>query len=66
MIELKIEGMTCNHCRKSVQDALERIKGVEDVQVDLEAGLARVRGTADVGLLVAAVEEEGYSTRQAV
>lgn len=60
MTELKIEGMTCGHCRKSVQEALEQVEGAENVQVDLEAGRAQVGGSAAAASLIAAVEAEGY------
>ncbi len=60
MTELKIEGMTCGHCRKAVQEALEGVPGTSNVQVDLEAGRAQVGGTADAATLIAAVEAEGY------
>ncbi len=65
MTELKIEGMTCGHCQKSVQDALQGVEGVREVQVDLASGQARVEGDADTARLVAAVEAEGYSATQA-
>ena len=60
MTELAISGMTCSHCQKAVKDALESVAGVEQANVDLSAGTARVEGDADVAALVAAVEEEGY------
>ena len=60
---LKIEGMMCEHCKKSVTKALSEIEGVEEVTVDLEAKNATVISTIDLdfGLLKAAVEEEGYT-----
>jgi copper chaperone len=58
--ELKIDGMTCGHCEKAVQQALAGVAGVERVEVDLAGGLARVEGEADLAALVAAVEEEGF------
>ena len=57
---LKIEGMTCGHCVRAVQNALEAVPGatVEAVQI----GEARVRiigeGTQDA--LKHAVEAEGF------
>ncbi len=60
MTELKITGMTCDHCQSAVKNALESVSGVETATVDLEQGLARVEGQADTQALVAAVEEEGY------
>lgn len=65
MTELKIEGMSCSHCRQSVHDALEGVSGSENVQVDLAAGRARVGGTADLASLIAAVEAEGYRASSA-
>lgn len=61
MTELTIEGMTCGHCRKSVEEALKNVDGVSSVDVDLDAGRARVEGTANASALVAAVEAEGYA-----
>jgi len=61
MIELKVEGMTCNHCVMAVKKALSKVSGVDEVvEVSLERGEARVRGQADVAQLIAAIEEEGY------
>ncbi|HZW28100.1 MAG TPA: cation transporter [Trueperaceae bacterium] len=58
--DLKIEGMSCNHCVAAVKGALERVPGVERAQVDLASGTATVVGTADAAQLVAAVQAEGY------
>lgn len=57
---LNIEGMTCDHCVKAVQGALERTPGVSKAQVDLEAGQAMVEGSGDVQVMLQAVEAEGY------
>lgn len=62
MIQLKIQGMTCNHCVMAVKGALGTVPGVEGtVDVDLKAGEARVGGHPDPAALVAAVAEEGFS-----
>jgi copper chaperone len=61
--ELKVDGMTCGFCVASVTKALKRVPGVQDVEVDLGSGIARVRGehTAhQVPELVAALGEAGY------
>ncbi len=57
---LKVEGMTCGHCQKAVQGALEGVPGAQNVQVDLQTGLAKVDGVLDSSLLIEAVVEEGY------
>jgi copper chaperone len=61
MIELKIEGMSCMHCVKTVTEALSQVPGVTAVQgVSLERGAATVEGFPDSQALVAAVKEAGY------
>lgn len=41
MAEVKVKGMTCQHCVKSVTDALSAVDGVSNVNVDLDSGVAR-------------------------
>ncbi|MXX18840.1 MAG: heavy-metal-associated domain-containing protein [Dehalococcoidia bacterium] len=60
-IELKVDGMTCDHCVRAVTDAITGVDGVTEASVDLDAGAATVRGKGvDLGAVVAAVIEEGY------
>ncbi|WP_243544520.1 heavy-metal-associated domain-containing protein [Pseudodesulfovibrio tunisiensis] len=40
MPTIKINGMSCQHCVKSVTEALQQIDGITDVKVDLLAGTA--------------------------
>ncbi len=60
MTELKVDGMTCGHCQNAVKGALESVSGVQQAEVDLANGIARVEGDADVNKLIAAIQEEGY------
>lgn len=41
MPTIKIQGMSCGHCQAAVLKALEAIKGLKNVEVDLQAGEAR-------------------------
>lgn len=61
--ELKVEGMTCNHCKASVEKALKNVAGVENAEVNLQEGKAKVYGNAPLDQLVAAVQEEGYTAQ---
>ncbi|MGV3615147.1 MAG: CopZ family metallochaperone [Fimbriimonas sp.] len=65
--QLKIEGMTCGHCVRTVSKALEGVPGVQSAAVDLTAGTASVvhDGTALPETLTKAVEEEGYAASAA-
>ncbi len=60
MTTLKITGMTCGHCVRSVTGALKGVPGVKAAEVDLKSGSAKIEGAADPAALVSAVEEEGY------
>jgi len=60
MTKLNIQGMTCGHCQRAVQEALEGVSGVSQADVSLEEHNATVEGDVDVQTLIAAVQEEGY------
>lgn len=60
---LKIEGMSCGHCKKSVEDALRALAGVQSVDVELANGTATVaHDPAQTGehALKEAVQAVGY------
>lgn len=59
-IVLKIEGMTCGHCKGSVEKALLKVPGVTQAEVDLANKQAVVIGTADRSSLAKAIDEAGY------
>ena len=64
MTELDIQGMTCGHCKKAVEEALSSVDGVTHVDVDLDAGTAKVEG-GSLDAMIAAVSEEGYTASPA-
>lgn len=64
-VQLKIDGMSCGHCVAAVENSLKAISGVENVTVDLDSGSAIVEGTADIQILLSAIEQEGYEARVA-
>jgi len=61
---LKIEGMTCNHCKMRAEKALQGVSGVESVKVDLASKEAVISGDAKRENLVKAVAEAGYSVEE--
>jgi copper chaperone len=61
VIKLKVDGMSCEHCVRTVHQALEQVTGVERVaEVSLERGEAVIEGEPLVSALIEAVEDEGY------
>ena len=59
-LALRITGMTCQHCVRHTREALEKVAGVDKVDVSLEAGEATVEGQAAPDNLLAAIKEAGY------
>lgn len=57
---LKVEGMSCNHCKMAVEKAVQGIKGVEDAQVNLEQKELVVTGAASREQLVEVITAAGY------
>ena len=66
-LELKVEGMTCDGCVRSVERKLLKVAGVESARVNLGTGKAIVEfddSRARVDQLIAAVEQIGYHASQ--
>ncbi|MFM8173297.1 MAG: heavy-metal-associated domain-containing protein [Pirellulaceae bacterium] len=58
---LKVEGMSCGHCVKAVEEALQAVPGVVQANVSLADSKAVVKTVESLGLAcVQAIEEEGY------
>lgn len=57
---LKVEGMSCNHCKAAVEKALKNVAGVEAAEVDLAKKEVVVTGAAPREALVEAIEDAGY------
>lgn len=56
-----VPGASCGHCRAAVTEEVEKVAGVQAVDVDLDTKLVTVRGEdlADDALR-AAIDEAGY------
>ncbi len=59
---MKIEGMSCDHCKRSVEKVLGTISGVDSACVDLAQKTATIQLAVNVEdqLLLDAVNEEGF------
>lgn len=58
-----LEGLTCGHCVRTVEQAVSGVSGVDSATVDLVPGgtsLLSVTGTADPDALAEAVRSSGY------
>ena len=59
---ITVEGMSCEHCEGTVEEALRNVEGVTSVSADRNAESATIEGTAELAELVTAVESAGYDT----
>jgi uncharacterized membrane protein YraQ (UPF0718 family)/copper chaperone CopZ len=63
-MDIKIEGMHCSHCVKTVTQALKNTPGVTFVEVFLDSGSAHVEGNQlNRDTLAYAIEEVGYRVK---
>ncbi|ASK62782.1 copper-binding protein [Virgibacillus phasianinus] len=62
-ISLNVKGMTCGHCKSSVEGALRELDGVTSVEVDLSSGKVNVtydQAKTSTDDMRQAVEDQGY------
>lgn len=62
-LTLDVRGMTCGHCKMSVEGALNELEGVSNVDVDLATGKVTVtydESKVTLEEMQEAVEEQGY------
>lgn len=60
--KLLIEGMSCGHCVKHVEDALKELDGVVSAKADLDGKNAVIELNQDIAddVFREAIEEAGY------
>jgi copper chaperone len=63
-IELKVEGMSCGHCVKAVDGALRGVSGARVQRVDLGAAAVEVDDGFQVGALIDALADAGYTAEE--
>jgi uncharacterized membrane protein YraQ (UPF0718 family)/copper chaperone CopZ len=63
VIELAVEGMTCNACVARLERALSRDTAIESARVELEPGRAVVSGNVSTEHVRVLVERAGFTAR---
>ena len=64
---LKVTGMTCGHCVRSVTDAIGSLEGVQSTNVELKDGRAIIvydESRVSPRDMVSAVMDEGYTAEE--
>ncbi len=58
---IKVDGMTCEHCKMRVEMAVSKVAGVTSAVASLNDGTVIVQSDGDVEkAVVAAIEDAGY------
>lgn len=57
---IHIEGMTCNHCKTSVENNLGQLPGIEVANVDLSNGSVSLKGDVDLVQVEKTINGLGY------
>lgn len=62
-VTLNVPDISCNHCKMSIEGAVNELSGIESAEVDIEGRTVAVSfdtGTQSLESIVAAIEEQGY------
>ena len=65
-VTLNVEGMSCGHCVKAVENSVGELNGVSSVRVDLEGKKVNVEfNQADVTLdkIKETIDDQGYDVK---
>ena len=63
-LSIRVDGMTCSHCRESVESAVYSCSGVESTSVDLLKGLVFVIGSdLDESAIKDKIKSRGFSLK---
>ena len=60
-LSILVKGMNCNHCKSNVEAAIQKIAGVESVEIDLASGRTVIHGNPNRDDVIKAVEALGFS-----
>lgn len=63
---IEVDGMTCEHCKSSVEGALTALDGVSKAEVNLEANNVTVDyddSKVDVAKMKSEIEDQGYDPK---
>ena len=57
-----VKGMTCNHCKETVTEAIKTCDGIQDVTINLESGQTFIYGNnINKQHIITSINNVGYS-----
>ncbi len=59
-MEIKVENIKCSGCAHTIKSAIQKMKGVDTVEVDVSEGSVKVSGSIDEKDIVGKLHTMGY------
>ena len=57
-----VKGMTCNHCKETVTEAIKTCEGIEDITINLESGQTFIYGNnLNKQQIITSINNVGFS-----
>lgn len=63
IVHLKIDGMTCSHCEKTIEQSINNLNGIKKTKASLASGLVSIKldsSKVSINDIIKAIEEVGY------
>ena len=60
MLELHIPDMSCGHCKKTIQNAVQAVDQSATVEFEMDSRHVKIKSGADSAVLIDALAEAGY------
>jgi copper chaperone len=60
-LAIKVSDMTCNHCKMTIEKAVNELPLVRNVMIDLSRHLVKVEGDMAVDQVMQAIKGAGYT-----
>ncbi|MFO7890496.1 MAG: permease [bacterium] len=58
--EVTVPDMTCKHCKMTLENTLQKVKGVDKILIDLDKKSVSIEGEADPEQIKKAIKQAGY------
>lgn len=63
-VVLKVEGMSCGHCVRAVDEALKGVAGATVRRVEIGSAELQLEDAVPVGAVIDALADAGYSAEE--
>ena len=63
MLQIDVQGMTCGHCVRAIEQAIKTADTQADVQVELASGRVQVQTSLAPEAVLSLIRDEGYAAR---